>query len=96
MQNGWRTVTMVLGIDDRLNGTLWLAAIFITGGGGADIFITTPNGFVRQLNFAADGSVTAPGSDFPIDAVTQGEDTVVNLNRGEEVYRVKDIVILGD
>lgn len=66
------------------------------GGGVASVFITTPNGFVRQLDFAADGTVTVPGSDAPVAAAVQGEDTVVNLNKGEEVYRVKDIIILGD
>lgn len=66
------------------------------GDGAASVFITTPNGFVRQLDFATDGGVRAPGSDAPIDAVVQGEDTVVNLNRGEEVYRIKDIIVLGD
>ncbi|KKB77311.1 hypothetical protein VW29_18265 [Devosia limi DSM 17137] len=66
------------------------------GDGAASVFVTTPNGFVRQLDFAADGKVTAPGSDAPIEAVVQGEDTVVNINKGEEVYRVKDIIVLGD
>lgn len=66
------------------------------GAGGATVFVTTPSGFVRELVFATDGTVTTPGSDKPVTTTASEGDYVVDINDGEEVYRVPDVVVAGD
>jgi hypothetical protein len=98
---------VVVGTDYNATGTLtcsfeaspdWPACDFGVqrqDGGAASVFVTTPSGFVRQLDFDGAGAVTAPGSDAGLEVTVEGDETVVNLNSGEEVYRVPDAVISG-
>ncbi|ODT65048.1 MAG: hypothetical protein ABS75_32925 [Pelagibacterium sp. SCN 63-23] len=64
--------------------------------GAANIFVTTPSGFVRELAVDADGSMNAPGLDGALETAQEEDSTVVTINEGEEVYTVPEVVYLGD
>ncbi|SFZ84655.1 hypothetical protein SAMN02983003_2139 [Devosia enhydra] len=66
------------------------------GGGTASLFITLPSGFVRQLDFASDGAVTAPSAALALSATRDGDETIVTLGADAEIYTVPDVVISGD